>query len=171
MEIECSPPFLHSQSGVIDSPAMDPMPAIFWLLIGLCALLLEIFAIMPGVGLLFVGLGAFGVAIVLSLGGMETLSVLWQVLIFFGVSLAAAALLWRPMRRWQKMGKTYHNIVGQRGVVVGTDLLPGVQGSVQWSGTVMNAELAPAASSIPAGKAVVIVAVHGNILVVEPVTS
>lgn len=150
---------------------MSFTPAIFWLLIGLCAILFEIFVILPGVGLLFIGLGAFGVAIVLSLDGMEALSILWQVLIFLGVSLASAALLWRPMRRWQKMGKTYHNMVGQRGVVVGADLLPGAQGSVQWSGTVMNAELASSATAVPVGSTVTIVTVRGNVLVVQPILS
>jgi len=142
-----------------------------WLLLGIAAILAEVLAVAPGVGLLFTGLGALCVSLLLySMPGTE-LSLVGQLTWFLGFTAAWAVLLWKPMKRLRmpssKSG-TYNNIVGDRATVAGTGLVKGQAGQVTWSGTLMNAELAPAATveTLPAGAVVEIVAVQGNTLIV-----
>lgn len=152
---------------------MNIGPELLWLLLGIAAVLAEVLAVAPGIGLLFTGLGALGVSLLLySLPGAD-ISLLGQLTWFLAFTAVWAVLLWKPMKRWRmpsaKSG-TYSNIVGDRATVGAEGLRKGEQGQVTWSGTVMNAELADdaAVQSVPAGEIVKIVAVQGNTFFVKP---
>lgn len=145
-------------------------PSLLWLLIGLAAIVLELAAVAPGVGLLFAGLGALGVGLLLS-GVMPDLSLTAQIIWFLGLTAAFAILLWKPMQRWRMpsgKGTPYNNMVGERAQVAEQGLQPGTPGTVRWSGTLMNAELAPQSPPAPANSTVEIVDVRGNTLIVKP---
>jgi membrane protein implicated in regulation of membrane protease activity len=147
--------------------------AFLWLLLGIAAILAEILAVAPGIGLLFTGLGALCVSLLLYSLPMTEVSMLGQLTWFLGFTVVWAALLWRPLKRWRmpsaKSG-TYSNMIGDRATVAGSGLVKGQSGQVTWSGTLMNAAFAPEVTveTLPAGAAVEIVAVQGNTLVVRP---
>lgn len=146
---------------------------ILWLLLGIAAVLAEVLAVAPGIGLLFTGLGALGVSLLLySLPGGEV-SLVGQLTWFLGFTALWAVLLWRPLKRWRMPSPhsgTYHNIVGDQATVAGEGLSAGRTGQVNWSGTVMNAVLSADAGveSVPPGAPVRIMAVQGNTLSVSP---
>jgi membrane protein implicated in regulation of membrane protease activity len=151
---------------------MNIGPELLWLLLGIAAVLAEVLAVAPGIGLLFTGLGALGVSLLLySLPGAD-ISLLGQLTWFLAFTAVWAVLLWKPMKRWRmpsaKSG-TYSNIVGDRATVGAEGLRKGEQGQVTWSGTVMNAELADDATleDLPAGATVEVAAVRGNTLIVK----
>lgn len=117
-------------------------PEARWMVFAVVLFLLEVLAL-PGIGFLFGGLGA------LTLGGLMAYQVLvpesvtLQIAYFFGFTCLWAAVLWVPFRKWSATRKRggYNNILGSRALVVERPILPGQQGKVKWSGTVMNAEL------------------------------
>jgi len=147
--------------------------AFLWLLFGVVTILAEVLAVAPGVGLLFSGLGALCVSLLLYSLPDTGMSLVGQLTWFLGFTVAWAVLLWKPMKRWRmpssKSG-TYHNIVGDRATVAGGGLVKGQVGQVAWSGTLMNAELAPAVTvaTLPVGAVVEVVAVQGNTFIVQP---
>ena len=147
--------------------------AFLWLLFGGVTILAEVLAVAPGVGLLFTGLGALCVSLLLYSLPDTGISLVGQLTWFLGFTAGWAVLLWKPMKRLRmpssKSG-TYNNIVGDRATVAGTGLVKGQAGQVAWSGTLMNAELAPAVTvaTLPVGAVVEIVAVQGNTFIVQP---
>lgn len=140
-----------------------------WLLAGAVLVALEAFGA-PGVGLLFAGLAAFAVALLIKAGMVDSAGYALQCVWFFGLTAAWAALLWKPMRRWRAgSGRAeYHNIVGDSAVVAAGGLARGAVGQVEWSGTLMRAQIAvqEAAEFIEAGANVRITGVEGNTLFV-----
>ncbi len=151
---------------------MNIGPELLWLLLGIAAVLAEVLAVAPGIGLLFTGLGALGVSLLLySLPGAE-ISLLGQLTWFLAFTAVWAVLLWKPLKRWRMPSPhsgTYSNIVGDRATVGTEGLRRGQQGQVIWSGTLMNAELADDATleDLPAGATVKVAAVRGNTLIVK----
>jgi membrane protein implicated in regulation of membrane protease activity len=154
---------------------MNMAPELLWLALGIVAILVEVLAVAPGIGLLFSGFGALCVALLLySLPGHD-ISTLGQLVWFLGFTVAWGVMLWKPLKRWRmpssKSG-TYSNMVGDRAIVINAPLTRATGGQVMWSGAIMNAELAPDShtDTLPPDTAVEIVAVRGNTLLVKPVT-
>jgi len=143
-----------------------PIPVHYWwLAAGAIFCVLEILGV-SGIGFLFAGLAALCVGIAVTGHWILPESYLIQAAWFFALTLFWAALLWKKLR--PKKGITYQDTVGARGTVVKGALVKGKMGSVQWSGTIMNAELTGAVDSLPEGSNVVIQSVRGNVLVVTP---
>ena len=135
-----------------------------WLLIGLVLIVAEMF-MLPGLGMLFVGLGA------LSVGLLEIMYPKlheMQYIIFIVSTLLWFMLLWKPMNRhiYKKHVSVVPNIIGSKVKVVHQALEVGSIGQVEWSGTVMNAKLSQnVTSSAKIGTMLEVVEVQGNVLV------
>lgn len=112
-----------------------------WLAIGAALIIFEFF-ITPGIGIVFVGLGAFTTGALLESGVIS--SVTSQLLSFVGASVLWALLLWRPLKRIlasKNPGKGQSHIIGTEAIVA----KGGVSkkgGKAKWSGTEMSARLA-----------------------------
>ncbi len=117
--------------------------------------------------LLFIGLGALVAAAYAWLSGDVTYTA--TVAVFLVASVAITALLYAPIRRWQNKPSQMadHNAIGQR-VTVTEPISPGVEGSVSWSGSDWQAELAQGESaSLKNGQSATVVAVKGIRLFVK----
>ncbi len=140
--------------------------SVIWLIIGAALVALEVFAV-PGIGFLFAGLAAVttGIVVQMELAGTLIVQLGW----FFGFTIAWAAVLWKPMKKFRKSGKAhnYSNIVGHTATVINNPLKNGAEGEVKWSGSVMGARLVEG-SEVAVGAQVRIVEVSGNTLMVKP---
>jgi membrane protein implicated in regulation of membrane protease activity len=145
---------------------------IFWLFLGVALILMEIFAVMPGVGLLFAGLGALCTALLLYNIPEYAISLAGQVVWFLAFGAFWAAVLWKPMKKWRLpsgSSQTYNDMIGQEVTITGSDLTKERMGQVLWSGTVMNARLAPEDMQdvMPVGSLAIIAIVEGNTLIIK----
>ncbi len=155
-----------------DEMIMNIPAELVWLILGTLAVLAEVLAVAPGIGLLFSGLGALCVGLLLYSLPTTDFSLLGQVTWFLGFTVLWAVALWKPLKRWRMpsaRGQTYSNMLGERATVAGDGLRKGETGQVAWSGTIMNAMLAPevTVTLLPAGATVEIVAVRGTMLIVK----
>lgn len=143
----------------------------YWLLAGVTLLVLEAVGL-PGVGLLFAGLGALTVGGLIDIGVVDAGQGLTQALAFLLATSAWTAMLWRPMRRfYSNQNKTgYNNMVGETAYAGNGGLSKGAVGEATWSGTIMRATLAADAGvdSVESGAPLVIVEVKGATLIVRP---
>lgn len=147
----------------------DYNPEIIWLVIGVICLVIE-FAGIPGIGFLFLGLGALTSAVLIYLyppfisnqySYFGLLSFLWFV------------LLWWPLKKYASSNKgqpKFFDIVGSEVELVGTKLLPGELGQVKWSGTIMNARLDSGEREAHAGERLYIKSVEGNVVILSRTT-
>lgn len=153
-----------------EAAGVTPYIAYLWMAAGAVLMFLEVM-VLPGIGLLFTGLAAICVGIVIQLGMAASENVFVQAAWFFALTAAWAAILWKPMQRFRS-GKTesYSNMVGESAEVTGGGLHKGRKGKVKWSGTIMNAELAADAgeASLEDGATVEIVKMEGITLIVRP---
>ncbi len=142
--------------------------SILWLIAGAALLALEAFGI-PGVGLLFIGLGALGTAVTIEIGLIGAEDYISQFATFFITSAGFTILLWKRLKAWRiGKGAGFSNMIGDSAVVGKGGLVKGKEGTVHWSGTTMRAVLAAdAADIINENTSVTIVAVLGNVLTVK----
>jgi membrane protein implicated in regulation of membrane protease activity len=146
-------------------------PANVWLASAVLLLLVEAFGL-PGVGLLFAGLGALGVGLAIHGHAIAAENYTLQLIVFFVTSTVCAAALWKPMQKF-RVGKhqgQYHNIIGSTAYVGSNGITRKHGGEVTWSGTIMRAELSrnTGVEALEAGSQVVIVGLTGATLVVQP---
>lgn len=138
-----------------------------WIFIGFTGLLIEILWI-PGIGFLFLGLGALTNAIVL---GNFSNSVPYQYINFGLFAFIWFALLWWPLKKMvygRKNTKEYSDMIGKNVEVWGIALNSSVIGQVKFSGTVMNAKLNDSLSGpVTVGTSLKITAIEGNVLIVS----
>ncbi len=144
-----------------------------WLIAGVILLLAEALGV-SGVGLLFAGLGAMSVGILLKAGALGEGETLLQAVSFLAATALWALALWKPMRRYYS-GKTkggYNNMIGETAYVGSGGLKKGHDGEATWSGTIMKARLADDAqvAQVEGGSAVEIIEVKGATLVVRPLS-
>lgn len=141
-----------------------------WLLAGVALLIAEAVHI-PGVGLMFAGLGAVTVSLLISGGQLAADDTLPQLIAFFIATAGWTALLWKPLQKFRVGRKQggYSNIIGETALVAGEGITK-QSGEVTWSGTVMKARLAQNAGvdQLPAGASVVVKEVTGATLIVTP---
>jgi membrane protein implicated in regulation of membrane protease activity len=145
--------------------------AIWWFLIGGALIAAEV-AVVTGIGLLFTGLGALSVGLLIESGVMANSSLAAQI----GVALAAtgawAIVLWKPFKSMiaKRPGKSYSNMVGEMAEVVGSPITGNAEGKAKWSGAVMGAKLADEflGSTLDVGQKAEIVEVKGNTLILRP---
>lgn len=142
-------------------------PSTIWLAVGAVFLVLEIIGF-AGAGLIFAGLAGLSVGYAIQMGWLAEGSSLWQVAWFFILTAVWAALLWKPIKRFTKKPSSgapmYQNITGTRARAL-TDMAPGVEATVRWSGTVMRARLE---GDLPAkaGDELAVIRIEGNVLMV-----
>ena len=147
---------------------MTELPAnTVWFIAGAALIAIEIFLV-PGTGTIFAGLGAITVGAVLIAGWIEGVN--GQFILFFFSTAIWAAVLWKPLKKMMNSGGSgYSDMVGDMAVVYGEPLEKGKRGQVQWSGAIMNCEIAPQESTekILPGTDVTISEVSKGILLVK----
>lgn len=144
-------------------------PSVLWLIAGVILCAAEV-VIGPGIGLFFAGLAALCVGMLVEGGAVDAANHLAQFAWFFALTVAWAAVLWKPLQRFRSKTKSggYRHMIGETAVVAGEGLIKGREGQVTWSGTIMKAELsADAAESVAAGMKVTIVDMQGAKLIVR----
>lgn len=140
---------------------------VLWIAAGIALVAAEALAL-PGVGLLFAGLGAITTGLAASLGYCA--GFISQMTWFFVATSAWGLILWFPLKRLQRGGDSgYSDMIGARAVVAEDDMQMGKTGKVKWSGAIMNAVLAQDCdkSSVAKGTDVRIVDVVRGVLVVS----
>lgn len=136
-----------------------------WLLLGLILILIE-FSQIPGIGLVFIGLGAFTTGLLIN---YVPITVDYQIITLGVSSLVWLLILWRPMKNFylnkNSSNKTNFNIIGSNVLVVNNDIKPNEMGQVSWSGTIMNAKLAEGNAHARIGDMLQVLEVRGNVLI------
>lgn len=147
-------------------------PAILWLLFGAALVFAEVFTA-PGIGLFLGGFGAMSTGIIVQSGLVGEESIAAQFAWFFGLSSLWAMVLWKPLQKFRvhqklttRAGAERSDLVGGTGTVGHNGLKRHETGQVKWSGTIMNAVLAPDSIDdfLPEGSTVKITSVSGNTL-------
>jgi len=148
-------------------------PSLSWLAFGIVLIGFEAITV-PGIGIFLAGLGAIVTAIVIEVGLVNPLSSLWQLSCFFIFTILFTLVLWKPLKKWRTSGKgaglPANNMIGEFCVVVKNPLLKGNIGQVEWSGTIMNAQIDKSVTppSLAIGTQAIITQVQGNVLTIIP---
>lgn len=145
-------------------------PTTLWLIAAVVFIALEAFGL-PGVGFVFVGIGALMTGGALELGWLANEAVVNQFILCFAGAFLSALLLWKPLQK-MRMGngsQGYSNMVGEV-AQAGANGISKTTGEAIWSGTIMKARLADNAAieQVAAGSQVVITDVVGATLIVKP---
>lgn len=143
-------------------------PITIWLLVGVVFLVME-FSTIPGIGFLFLGLGALTTS---SLMYFYPTLVDYQVATVGLTSLCWFLILWWPLKvlvygkRNNKQAEDYFDMKGAQVKVLFEPISPGKLGQVAWSGTIMNARL-ESSENQPAeiDEVLYVTEVKGNILI------
>ena len=124
--------------------------------------------------LLFSSVSAICVGVLLYAGIGEQHDWISQFTVFFMLTAFFTLALWRPLKRLTGGKRAdihdqpLHNIVGQDVVVVGNALVPGKEGQVRWSGTIVRAMLAEGVNQeFQVDAVLVVVDVKGNIFIIN----
>lgn len=146
-------------------------PSQLWLIAGAVLAAMEAFGI-PGIGLLFGGIAAFLVAIIIEAGVIMQEDFALQFGAWFIITIISALLLWKPMKHWRSRPSSpaYSNMIGSTATICEGDLVAGKKGKAIWSGARMNAEIAPdmGVEILHDGETAIIHAVDGNTLQLKP---
>ncbi len=148
---------------------MELPPSTIWFICGAALVALEA-TLVPGVGVLFAGLGAITVGAALAIGMIDSL--IAQFVVFFVSTGIWAILLWKTIKnllRGKKSGFT--DMVGTAAVVFGNALENGKMGQVKWSGAIMNCRLESGIEemeTIEPGTEVTIASISKGVLIVRP---
>ena len=120
---------------------MAVTPIEIWLAIGIVFILIE-FTKLPGIGFLFLGLGAISTSILIYY--MPEM-VSYQIVAVGIISLMWFCILWWPLKIFvygrKNDKKSYFDMIGMEVEVAVEDFESGGLGQVYWSGTIMNARL------------------------------
>ena len=146
---------------------MSFSPVELWIIIGVICLAIE-FTKLPGIGFLFLGLGALSSAI-LNYNYPQFFQNNYIVFADFGLlSFLWLIILWAPLRKYgySKVKKQdYFDMIGSE-VEVCSRMVPRKLGQVKWSGTIMNAKLAETETeAAEENTKLYIRQIHGNILI------
>ncbi len=151
-------------------------PEVVWMCVGAVFLIIEV-TVIPGIGLVFVGLGALTLSGLMAFKLFSADSAIYKDLYAqLGCVLAFttvwAAALWAPLKKLQERQRAakYQDFVGQTAFVGPTRLLKGRTGTVKWSGVAMRARLIDDAEvkELAPFEEVTIVDMQGGTLVVKP---
>ena len=145
---------------------MTITPVEIWLVVGIIFILIE-FSKLPGIGFLFLGLGAMSSSVIFyfypEIQNYQVASIGFS-------SLAWFLVLWWPLKAFvygknKNLGKDYFDIVGMQVEVALEDIKPGSIGQVYWSGTIMNAQLSSKEKIARVGDKLYVLEAKGNILI------
>lgn len=144
-------------------------PSTIWLIAGVLLIILEIILI-PGIGFLFVGLGAITVGGGLIAGWVDSLTT--QFILFFLSSVLWTALLWKPLKSFIAGKESgFDDMVGSTAIAFGKSIEKGMMGEVKWSGTIMKCQFDPEVEGldrIVPGTEVTITGISKGILIIRP---
>jgi len=145
---------------------MEVTNELMWLAAGVILILLE-FTILPAAGMLFAGIAALLVGILLEAGFINGIQTPW--IIFLASTCLLAALFYKPLKNFRtNKNSEYKDMVGEEATLL-EDLEIGKTGSVKWSGTTMKAKLCPDCKiGAKAGVSAKIIGLDGNILILKP---
>lgn len=139
---------------------------LFWFILAIIFFVLEIFTLT--FGFIFITFGAVVITFLIGINFILPTDFMYQVLImlFFGV--ASFIFFYRSFKK-SVQSKNVGFKEDMTAVVVGGDLVRGVEGKIKWSGTVFNAILNDGSdiNTINVGSVVNIVRFHGNIAIVD----
>lgn len=143
-----------------------------WLIIGVVLFAMEAFGL-PGIGLMFAGIGALAAGIGIQVGLIAADAYALQGVVFLLATAAVTVLLWKPIQKFRlqtKQKPLYDTLIGGTATVIGGPLIKGTEGQISWSGTIMKAELAETApfAELPEGTRVTIVETRGSMAMVVP---
>lgn len=142
-----------------------------WLLIGSVCMFIEV-AGASGMGFFFGGLAGYliGMLVYFNIIPVENMTLQWGA--WFLISAALGAALWKPLRALNKPDNAaqagYSTTIQGEAIIIKKDLHVGEMGHATWSGTIMNAKLAPHQhTSLAKDTTARIVGVQGNVLLLE----
>ena len=144
---------------------MSISPIEIWMIVGVIFIVIE-FSTIPGIGFLFLGLGALTTSALIyfypNLVDYQVATVALGSFVWF-------LLLWWPLKvfiygRKGKAKRDYFDLVGAQVKVFDEVIKPGQMGQVSWSGAIMNARLDDAQQA-EKGEALYVTEVKGNVLV------
>ncbi len=137
-----------------------------WMILGLCLAMAEL--AVPAFFIVWFGIGAVGVAIVLLLA--PELAVATQMLLWAGLSTVLVFIWFRHLRprTVTTVGTSAASVAGEVGILV-TDINPEIRGQVRFQKPVLGSDLweCYADANIKAGERVRILVVEGNFIKVE----
>ena len=141
-----------------------------WLLAGATLMALEAVGV-SGIGLMFGGLAALLVGVLIEAHVLAETNLVLQVALWFALTVLSAILLFGPLKRWRTnpaSEDTFDNIIGTTATVAAGGLMIGKPGKVHWSGTLMNAQVTDECKqgAFLEGTIVRVCAVKGNQLIV-----
>jgi membrane protein implicated in regulation of membrane protease activity len=144
----------------------------YWFALSVVLLLLEVTGV-NGIGLLFGGVaaGIVGVLVETMVISQSAITIQWSV--WFFITALVAIGLYKPIQKWRTNPDSkdnFSNMIGNTAKVATGGLMLGKPGKVYWSGTLMNAAIAEGASqeAFFEGDIVQIADVRGNQLLVVP---
>jgi membrane protein implicated in regulation of membrane protease activity len=147
----------------------------YWFALSVVLILLEVTGV-DGVGLLFGGIaaGIVGVLVETQVIAQGSLTIQWSV--WFFITAFVAIGLYKPMQKWRTNPNSkdnFSNMIGNTAKVATGGLMLGKPGKVYWSGTLMNAAIAEGATqeAFFEGDMVQIADVRGNQLLVVPINN
>ena len=147
----------------------------YWFALSVVLLLLEVTGV-HGVGLLFGGIaaGIVGVLVENMIIAQSAITIQWSV--WFFITALVAIGLYKPMQKWRTNPDSkdnFSNMIGNTAKVATGGLMLGKPGKVYWSGTLMNAAIAEGATqeAFFEGDMVQIADVRGNQLLVVPINN
>ncbi|TAE34873.1 MAG: hypothetical protein EAY65_00350 [Alphaproteobacteria bacterium] len=160
---------------MIEFMALLTQPSSLWLLAAAVMMALEAMGL-NGIGVLFGGIAAFVVGVLIELGVIDADATLAQWAVWFALTTIIGWALYKPLKRFRSNTQDkdqFNNIVGTQARVASGGLMVGKQGKVHWSGTTMGAQIDPSSSqeAFLEGDMVEIIALKGNQLLVAPLGS
>lgn len=145
---------------------MEVSNEILWLAAGVILVFLE-FTMLPAVGMIFAGIAALIVGILLEAGVLQEINSQW--IVFLAATTILSALFYKSLKNFRSNKHSqYNDMIGQE-VTITEDLEVGKAGSVKWSGTTMKAKLCPSCkNTAKAGVVAKIIGLEGNTLILKP---
>ena len=137
-----------------------------WIVLGLCLSMVEL--AVPAFFIIWFGLGAIGVGLVLL--AVPTLSIAGQLLFWALLSISLVVFWFRYLkpRTMSVVGSSAAQVIGEVGILV-SDINPDIRGHVRFQKPVLGSDLwdCYAENAIKAGERVRIVAVEGSYIKVK----
>jgi membrane protein implicated in regulation of membrane protease activity len=148
---------------------MDISAVEIWLILGIIFIIIE-FSKIPGIGFLFLGLGALTTSALIS-SYLEITD--YQIATFGLVSFTWFLVLWWPLKKFvygkrkgNNINQGYFDLVGNQVTVLNRNIEHGKIGQVSWSGTIMNAKLVDSEKEhVNPDEVLYVLEVKGNVLI------
>ena len=139
---------------------------LFWFVLAIVFFVIEMFTLT--FGFIFITFGAVLITFLIGVDLILPVDFMYQILIMLLFGAVSFIFFYRSFKK-SVQSKNVGFKEDMRAVVVGSDLVRGVEGKIKWSGTVFNAILNDGSdiNIINVGSVVNIVKFHGNIAIVD----